>query len=333
VRRLTAPALAVVVAVLAACGAGVLGGLLGLFKLYGEAHLGEIPNLMLVAGLVVGGHAASLVWALQARVGWVATVLTQAPFLVTYALIPFWYNGDRFPLWYFVWTAAALSAVAWLVTWYLRDTRSGRRALIFLGVLTVLVAGNGAAVFGLTWHNTNGFGLRGGDSPWGTIGTLTASTCRSEFQTYFYAGKLRRANCPSGPAYRAVGDQHDNALFDSMLSSDQPRAAFERWWDRSKKYGVVLYFKYTVAGATVDGKPVEEQQHVGGGTVVVKLTCELTLNISDDAPDDAPLNVKYPMAVDKSQEDWTVTLHTVLAGGWKVSRIDVPDPVHDSRRQ
>jgi hypothetical protein len=307
-------------------------------KVWGFEHLGATGTLVLTAFLVTGGHTAVSLWGAQKRpVRWWAIGVTQVPFLAAYVVAVAWYhsrgvNVDQtgFPPLYILWTAAALAALAGLIIWYTRNPQPPKRAIAFLTACAVLVLVNGLAIFTIAWRNTNGLGLIGPPTPWEAFEDLTVTSCISNSDFYFYGSKELQANCPSGPNADLYAGIHDDAAFDQLLCDDQPRAAFDAWWNRSRHYQIAIGLDFGYPDQwtnTVDGKPAPDPLpgQIDGSQATIAVTVELKAAFRIGGPDDQA----HPMRVDKADETWNVHLQHQTFGGWKVCRIDVPNPIKD----
>jgi hypothetical protein len=331
----TGSALVLGVAVVSA----LLVAALSVSRWYGINHLGITVELALTAFLTTGGHAVVTLWAVRKRPvrPW-AIAVTQVPFLAAYAVgIAWYYSRDAgihrtgFPPLFALWAAAALSALAWLIIWYAQNLQRARRAIVFLCAVAVLIVINGGGLFTLTWRHTNGLGLIGPPTPWEAVEDVAATSCISNQDFYNFGDEFRQANCPTGPNADFYAGQHDEAAFGQLLCNGQPREAFQVWWDRSRRYqvAITLDFKYPSDWkSSVDGKPVAKPLpgRIGGDKATVSVTVDLqsAFHLSGVNAEDT-----YPMRVDKSSETWNVQLEHQSLGGWKVCRIDVPDPIQD----
>ncbi|MEU8006269.1 hypothetical protein AB0B66_34360 [Catellatospora sp. NPDC049111] len=103
-------------------------------------------------------------------------------------------------------------------------------------------------------------------------------------------------------------------MFDELITSDQPKAAFAKWWEVQNAYG---YF--------VELGLKQRDQRKEGANVVMTYDVQFASE-GRFMPGDRMFHVS------KSAETWSITLTEVLFGGWKVSRIDVLDPVGISDR-
>ncbi len=337
VGRLFGTSLAAIVVLAVAAGSTFLVTGWLIFQVWGFDQFGATVEIAVITFLVTGGHTAASLWAAQNRpVRWWAIAVTQVPFFGAYLVAIAWYHSrgviiDKtgFPPLYILWAAAAPSALAWLIIWYTRNPQPPRRAIAFLIACAILVVVNGAGIFTILWRDTNGFGLVGPPSPWDALDGLVTTSCISNSDFYFSGSKQLQANCPSGPTADLYSGIHDKAAFDQLLCGDQPRAAFQTWWNRSRHYqiAITLDFGYpTDWKATIDGKPAEESAgQVGGSNATITVTVGLQAAFRIGGPDDQA----HPMHVDKGEETWHVQLEHQLLGGWKVCHIDVPDPIKD----
>jgi hypothetical protein len=215
-----------------------------------------------------------------------------------------------------------------LVLWYLVDFRNARRAVVFLSALAVFVVANLGTGFIVGWRHTSGYGLIGEPTPWAAVAGLAADSCLSDNAFHYSGSRLVQAHCPSGPHGDFYSDAHDTNGFNSLLCTGQPRAAFERWWDRQSRYQVAITLKFGYPSdwhTTVDGETINAPlpNKRDGSTATITLSVDLQAETQFGGTD------QYPMGVDKPTETWTVQLHTTTLGGWKVCKIDVPDPIHD----
>ena len=79
-----------------------------------------------VLALTLTAHAVFTWWTLHQRAHWTRWMLTQAPPLVMYGLLYWWYlvpwsieDGGPPPLWVLPWAGLTLTAFAWLWVWWL----------------------------------------------------------------------------------------------------------------------------------------------------------------------------------------------------------------------
>ena len=312
---------AALVVMLAACGAGALGAGVGLFGLYGLGEPVLVLQAAVLSGLIVGAHAATCVWAVRVRPPRREVLLTQAPFVLAYvALVPWWFV-EWSPL-YFAWAVAAGSALAWLLIWYLRGERSSRRSVALLAALAVLVVVNAAGVGAVVWRATNGLGLRGYQTPWAALMAVTASSCIFAERTYVQYTRDATAKCPSGREVASRAGEHDESVFDDAVCSDQPRAAFDRWWRLARQEQYFFTFNSTFDRVEVDGREMTARPtRIDGSAAVMELAVRLELA--------TPVDPVAPerMRADRVTERWVVRAESVALGGWKICEITVADPI------
>ena len=276
-----------------------------------RAGLAPLVRLAVVVAIIVAGQVATGAWAWARRPGWRAVVLTQAPFLLAYVTVPIWWSvGDWDPA-YILWGAAALSALAWLTVWFLRDPRVARRAVVFLSAVALLFVVNGLAVSRIAWRATNGFGLLGQRTPAAAFDALRSTSCLGTMSFYADGNNTVEADCPSGPDGNYYEGDYDEDGFDDNTCGGQPREAFERWWGWNEEYQIEFSFEFTELSSTVDGDEA-------------MLTFEAELVSAFHPGEEEPWRVR----VDKATESWTVHAERGLfTKGWKVCRIDVADPI------
>jgi hypothetical protein len=320
------------VAVGVGCPAGALAGGLGLFRWYGQGRLGDVVQVAFITTVIVAGHGVTTAWALSRRPPRREVVITQVPYLLTYLLVLVWNFGYRFAPGYVGWAAAVLVAASWLTVWYLRDARRARRAVVYLVALALLIVVNVGAGLAIGWRQTNGYGLVGQRAPWHAVQALAATSCLSKLPAYTSGTRVVLAHCPSGPDADLYAAAYDETAFNQQLCGEQPRAAFQAWWDRVRRYQVLIMLDFgfspgwqiAVDGRTL-GRPLPDD--LTGDTATITLTVHVQ---SAFRPGDLPPAEKYPMRLDKDSEQWRVTAKRTLLGGWKVCAIDVPQPVRAS---
>jgi hypothetical protein len=325
--RRTSTLLAIAVGV--GCPAGALAAGLGLFRWYGQGRLYDVAQVGFLTAVIVAAHAVTTAWAWSLRRPRRDAVITQLPYLLTYLVALVWNFGYRFAPGYVGWVAAVLVLASWLTVWYLRDARQARRAIVYLLALGLLVVLNGGAAALIGWRQTNGYGLVGQRTPWAAMTALAATSCLSNNSFYTSGRRTVQAHCPTGPDADPYSGGYDERSFNSQLCSDQPRAAFQVWWERARKYqvGITLDFGYSPQWQiVVDGhpapmpRPLEEP----GSTATITLTMQVAAAFR---PGDLPPAQKHPMVLDKDTETWHVTVRRTALGGWKVCTIDVADPI------
>jgi hypothetical protein len=313
----------------AGCVAGSLVAGTSVTQWYGLRQNGTTAQLALVTFLLVGGHVAVIRWALRSRPPAWQVAITQIPFLTGYGAMVAWRLSVRvvdrptgFPLVYPLWAAAAVAALVWLTIWYARDVRDARRAIGYLSTVAILLLANGAGVFAVRWQETNGFGFVGQPSPWGALNALSNSSCLTDYHTYQSGERQVRVDCPDGPDADFYAGAYDTGHFNDLLCADQPRSAFQPWWDRNRLYHRVfrLDLQYGAWTATVDGAPVDEPlpPTVEGTSATIALEVAISVGQTDTDP---------VIAFDHGVEHWTVQAQRVALGGWKVCRIDIADPI------
>ncbi|MEV4411398.1 hypothetical protein [Catellatospora sp. NPDC049609] len=325
----------------AACGGGLAGGALGLLKFFGETKLGEVGIFAACTALVVSGHAVVCWWAFAGRPARARVAVTQMPFLLTYAVFSLaWMRDPSWPWGYLLWGWAVLAVLGGLTAWRMGASRatanlplaqlkfapfgnksSGgglrrwwsarlRRRKAYLVAVLVLLGGNLVALGDHLWTRTRRFGLVGGQSPEAAINALEATSCLSELGEWHHkAGHLSEADCPEGESYglRYQGVHDDD--FDSLITSEQPRGAFARWWDVQRDYGYHVTLRLRPKDRSTDG-----------GRAVLTYEVEW-------ASEGRFMPGDRRFKLDKSTETWVVTAVKVPLGGWKVATIDVPDPI------
>jgi hypothetical protein len=312
------------VSMLGVCGIGAatvywIASRLGLVD---TEQLDVLAQLVLVLLVVAAGHAAASGWAWRTRPGAVRMCLTQTPHVATYAAVPFWWSGT-WSAWFILWGAGTLAALAWLTVWYLQNPRSARRAAAYLTALAVLVAGNTAGVIAAAWRHSNGFGWKGQPTPWAAFIAMSATSCLSEHGYHNDGSRLAEADCPTGPDGAYYSGDYDEDAFNELLCDEQPRSAFRRWWDWNRDYQIQFILTWDQQRTVVDGQEITPPypDHVDGERADVDFTMTVTsaLHAGPEEP--------YTAQADTVTEAWHVTFETVALGGWKVCRIDIPDPI------
>ncbi|WP_203832362.1 hypothetical protein, partial [Catellatospora citrea] len=263
--RVTGVAIGGLVFVMAACLGGAAGAGVGLFRLFGETKLSTVATFGICCALVVGTHAVVIWWAIAARPGRASVVATQVPYLMTYCAFAVWWPDPWWPLGYLAWGWAACTAVGVLTAWWLHGLRSGpRRAIVYLCALAVLVGGNTIAVGAHVWTRTRGFGLAGELTPSAAVQALEATSCLSDTGDFYHkAGEMTLAECPTGENHHERYEGVHDEEFDELITSDQPRAAWEKWWTVQNVYGYFVELRF---------KLHEQQEH--GETVVMTFNVE-----------------------------------------------------------
>lgn len=305
--------------------AGVLAALIGLVHWYGSARPWDVALVGWLAAIIVTTHTLATAWAYSAKPPRREVLITQAPYLPIYALALVWGVTQPFAAGYVGWVAAVLVTIAWLTVWYLRDARQPRRAIVYLAALGVLAAGSGGGAVVVGWRQTNGYGLVGQRTPWAALYALTVTSCLSSETFYPSGSRSVHADCPGA---QATSGAYDEGAFASQLCADQPRAAFQVWWERARKYQVVVTLDFGYSPdwqVAVDGHAVASRpESVSGDTATITLTMRVT---SAFRPGDVPADEKHPMRLDKDSEMWNVTARHNAIGGWKVCSIDIPNPI------
>ncbi|MBB5871988.1 hypothetical protein F4553_005367 [Allocatelliglobosispora scoriae] len=290
----------------ALCCGGLTGAVLGMFTLFGEARLGQIPPFAALVAVVFGGHAATSWWAVAARPGWWVVAGTQAPYVLAYAVgAPTWYFV-RYPLGYVAWALAVAVAVSWLVVWYLREPRSSRRAVVFLSVLGVLVAGNAAGVAWIRWQATDGMGLLGQPEPWMAWRMAMSSSCLSGNEYHSDRTGTVRADCPTGPDGNYFAGEYDEDRWNRCAEAEAWEP-FARWHEADKRH-----YSFTL-------HPSPDIWVTDGDTA----TTEVTVRVDHWGP----FRVADGWTLSAWSETWQVEAHRVPLGGWKIARITVPAPI------
>jgi hypothetical protein len=313
----------VLVAGVAGCAAGAAAGGIGLFTLFGEARLKDVAGFAVLVALLAAGSAGALVWAATARPGTASTTVVLAPFGLAWVSFVPWYRL-RFPFWYIGWAAYGLLALAAATVWYGRgERRDPRRAVAYLVTVAAVVVVNGAGVAAVVWTNTNGFGLRGQPAPWTAFDALTRTSCLADYDSYRRGSRLVQAQCPSGPDADYYAGAYDVRGFDELLCSEQPRAAFDKWWkwNRELRIEFVLVFDYDTV--TIDSREIDPPfpASAGGSEAMMVVTTQLTEVARSDT------SIAQQARFLQAEETWIVRLETVPLGGWKVCRIDVTGPI------
>ncbi|MCW6008226.1 hypothetical protein K1W54_27325 [Micromonospora sp. CPCC 205371] len=319
------------VGVLGMCGLGAVGLYLLASKAGliadGDGGLGELAGLAVVLLLVAAGHVGASVWAWRIRPKLVAVALTQAPHVAAYAAVPFWWSAT-WPVWFILWAAAALAAAGWLTVWFLTVPTVARRAVVYLTAMAVLLAVNIGGIFATGWDRTNGFGWKGQPTPWAAFIALTATSCLADHGFHNNGSRVVEADCAL-TADRDYTGYYDKPRFDNQLADEQPREAFQKWWGWNRDYQLSFRLSWDQHTTTVDGKqiPFPLPDEISGTTATIEyvLTIESALHAGPDEP--------YTMTADTITETWHVQFKTVAIGGWKVARIDIPDPIRAAFRE
>jgi hypothetical protein len=325
--RRTSTVIAVAVGV--GCPAGALAAGLGLFRWYGQERLYDVAQVAFLTAVIVAGHAVTTAWAWSAKPRRRDAVITQLPYLLTYVLALVWNFGYRFAPGYVGWAAAVLVLMSWLTVWYLRDARSARRALAYLVAMALVVVLNGGGALLIGWRQTNGYGLVGQRTPWSAVQALAATSCLAKGDFYTSGSRTVEAHCPSGPDADLYAAGYDESNFGRQLCTDQPRAAFGVWWDRVRKYQVLITLDFGFSPQwqiMVDGRPAALPRPLAqpGDSADITLTMHVA---SAFRPGDLEPAQKYPMRLDKDNETWHITVKRTVLGGWKVCTIEVADPI------
>jgi hypothetical protein len=294
-----------------------------------QDNRGPLFHMAGVILMLVVGHLATIVVTRRIHPGRRAIILTQAPFVAGYIAVPVWWKTGLWLPWYLAWAVAAISALAWLIVWYARSPTEPRRALVFLMALAVLWVGNGAGIFLVAWRNTNGFGLLGQRSPLTALETLTSTSCLSDNRFHSNGDRVVEADCPSGPDDDHYAGAYDEEAFDDTLCADQPKTAFQKWWEWNRKYQISFSLDFDVTEAVIDGRrvgPPYPAEYVNGDTMpgdTASMTVNVELRTAFHPGEDEPWTIK----VTKTRETWSVRAETVAIGGWKICAITVEDPI------
>jgi hypothetical protein len=328
--RRTSAVIAIAVGI--GCPAGALATGLGLFHWYGQGRLYDVAQVGFLTAVIVAAHALTTAWAWSTKASRRDAVVTQLPYLLTYVLALVWNFGYRFAPGYVGWAAAVLVAASWLTVWYLRDFRRARRAVAYLVGIALLVVVNGGAALLVGWRQTNGYGLIGQRTPWNAVQALAATSCLAKGDFYTSGNRTVEAHCPSGPDADLYAGTYDEGSFNKQLCGDQPRAAFQVWWERVRRYQVWVTLDFGFSPQwqiVVDGKPAALPRPLEqpGNTATITLTMRVTAAFR---PGDLPPEQKHPMRLDKDNETWHITANRTVLGGWKVCTIDVADPIQAS---
>lgn len=308
--------------VVLACCAGALFFTLGPIVADFAADLAVFVGLIAGGVFLIGAHGVTVWWLwthpLPRWRGWVQWIAGQLPFLITYPLTYQWYFGtfERWKepsLWVLPWVFAASAAVVGLLVWWLHgELRNPRRALALIAGLAVLAAANVAGVLKVEFDSGYSGGLVGEENPRDAFGAAAALSCLNGIggDWYHRRGELVEADCPSGNTagnrYRPDGG-HDPELA-SVLDGDQPWQTFRRWWQLQHDYHYFTLIDFTA-----------EEPEVTGDTASLAVVAELRVhNIAPGQP---------RFKIDQDREVWLVTLTRATLGGWKISHIEVPDPI------
>lgn len=322
----------IAIAVGVGCPAGALAAGLGLFQWYGQGRLYDVAQVGFLTAVIVAAHAVTTAWAWSTKPPRRDAVITQVPYLLTYLLALVWNFGYRFAPGYVGWAAAVLVLASWLTVWYLRDFRRARRAIVYLIAIALLVILNGGAAVLVGWRQTNGYGLVGQRTPWNAMQALAATSCLAKGDFYTSGNRTVEAHCPSGPDADSYAGAYDEGSFNKQLCGDQPRAAFQVWWERVRKYQVWITLDFGFSPQwqiTVDGRPAALPRPLDqpGSSADITLTTHVAAAFR---PGDLAPAQKYPMRLDKDSETWHIAVQRTVLGGWKVCTIEVADPIQAS---
>ena len=321
-----------------ACGCGLLylaADKLGLFGETGSAGpTGLFPLFQLVgiALLLAAAQAGTAVWAWRVRPRWRVIAAMQLPYIIGYAWLAYWWETDKGSPWWIPWTVASIAALAWLLVWYVRDSKDPRRAMVFLVCLAVILDGNAVGVFAVGWQRTGGYGFAGQPNPWTAFETMTRTTCLTEHDSYWRGNRIIDADCPSGPEADFYAGDYDEEAFREVTCSDQPRAAFKKWWDWNKRHQLLFILEFEVTDARIDGVRVGppfrlERDDGNGPTKVDGKSSTLTVTMRIDGVSDHQDREHFRMKKNRETETWNVQVEPTLAGGWKVCRIEIEGPI------
>lgn len=299
---------AVVAAVAGGCS-GLAALAYGFFAVFSDRHYGQLLLLSGMVAVAVGGQVASGWWAITARPGVLRIAVTQAPYVLFWAvLVPWWYTS-RWHLGYAAWATAAVAVSGWWLVWYLRDPRNPRRAAVYLVGVALIFAGNGAGAGRAVWQSTDGLGLTGQPSPWHAWQMARATSC-TEGSDYYVTrtGATATADCPSGPDGEYFASVYDKTGFHRAA---EPAALepFARWLAIAEHHHYSFHLEFDNA------QPVEHGD-----------TAELDTRVT--VANFGPWRTPDVIRLSRFTEVWHVELHRVAFGdGWKVARITVADPI------
>lgn len=306
--RTMATATTLLAVMLAGSIAGCVGGAIGFLALFGQHHLDHVAWLGGTCALLAAGTVAAVLWSARRKSLAVAAAML-GPWVIGWLALVAWY-WLRFDLWAIPWLTLALLPLAVLSLWFWRGlrTRTARQAIAYLTGIAIVLAGNGAGVGYVLWDRTDGFGLRGQPSPTDAFYTLAAASCMTNQRFHTGGGRIVTAICPTGLNGNYYQGEHDEKTFDGTLCGEQPRVAFARWWEWNRKYKLEFSIDFFPGESQITGDSADE-------------TYTMTLRNAFHPGPEEP----YQMTVDKATETWNVHAERVLAGGWKICRIDIPD--------
>ena len=286
--------------------------------------LAPIVAWVLVALVILGAHGSTIYWTRQHHPRRREAVLVHAPFPPAYlAALAWWHLGD-WSAGYILWGLAVLVALAWVLVWWLRRPSEPRRALAALGAVLVLVGGSGLGIAAIMYEETNGFGWKGEATPWGALAALGAASCHAEDDYYINRHKTQRADCPTVPD--AYNGDYDTALFDRLICNDQPKQAFQRFWDWNKEYRLLFNLKIDIENIVVDRIPTLAPYPPEIKGKHATITAEMVVQAAFHIPD---YEQEWTVRVEPGggKETWNVDLEWASAGGWKVCGIDIENPI------
>lgn len=307
--RLTTAAL-VVVAVL--CCGGIAYPIV-------KSFVGELAMLVLFAVniIVLGiGHGFTTWWLLTSdpHQPWSRWLIAHPPYLAMWVMTYLWWRhpweGKPPSLWYLPWAGALLIGLSLVWLWWLDGDRSKpRRAIVLLTTMGMLTSGTAVGGFTIAWRSTGGFGLQGQPEPTEAVQTLIAESCVFGNHGYHDGGDWRAADCPQ--------DAHGpGTALARWSTSDQPREALNHWWNYYQQFSYMPPLDY-------DRIDVEDQ---GDGTATAVVT--VTLPLAGAGQDLSQLQpAELWCTTNGRSETWRVQLEAVTFGGWKVTRLDVTNPV------
>jgi hypothetical protein len=285
----------------------------------GDAARDLAPHALLAvtAALLVGAHMLTAWWTIATRPSWPQWLIVHAPYPLLYVMTYVWFFGQFDPTaggspstWYIFWAAAGLTALSWLFVWWLRgDRKNPKRAVTLLAGLASLLALNGIGVAIDRWHSTDGFGLRGQSTPAQAWQAFTAASCIFKYDFYLNGGKDLPARCPDGVHVASPDLAH-------LITNDQPREALSHWYADYKQFQYLPRLVYEDMTANQQGE-----------TATLRVNVVLPDHADGQDLSLVPVSDLWCVTTNGQVEQWTVQLQAAPAGGWKVSKVDVTQPV------
>jgi hypothetical protein len=293
------------------------GGMVGPTVLSVAGDMAEVLVGVFILTVALAGQAVTTWWGWRRRSHWTRWILTQVPYLVVYVMLYVWYgvgwsieDGGPPSLWFLPWAGVAGVAMSWLWVWWLDygERRNPKRAIVFLSLAGVMVAGNGAAAAAVVLRATEGLGLRGPGTPEAAVLAMTANSCLFAHDWYHRGGAPMSADCPDW----SNGPGTDLGWY---LAGGQPLQALGHWYQRYRAFEALprLHYEYPVV------------EHVGGA-VTARLEVELPMRA--EGQDLSALKPEERWCLpDGRQETWRILLESTIGGGWKVARLEIDNKI------